>query len=135
SYRVFQRSAGDELIGPDVFVDQPQQHLPSLVGDVILLRVFGGDITKAHRADTDDLRDIRHRVGRELAAAGPRPRTGDILNRLEFFGRKLARTIGTDSFVYGHEVDILALIITGHDRPAVKHQRGDIQADERHDRA
>ncbi len=95
---IFERLAGYDIARTDLACQQSHHHLAGQfaepVADLVGRRRAGG----IRQRKPDRLRDGRHRIGRELGAAGAGRRTSDGLEFVEIFRRYLANGISPDSF-------------------------------------
>ena len=73
---------------------------PARDRDLFLGRVVGRDVVPAHGRDAEHRAGGRHRVGRELAAAGAGARAGVVLDVLELVLGDPAGVIGAERLVH-----------------------------------
>ena len=69
---------------------------PDAPRHVVLLRIAGRHVAAAELGQAEELGRGRHRVGRELAAAGAGPRAGAILDFAQPRVRQLAGAVRAD---------------------------------------
>ena len=89
-------------------------------------------LVQAGRTHTEEVERGRHRVGREVAAAGSGARARNALERMHLAVGDLARGVRANRFEDVLDRHVLAAIAAGCDRPAVEDQPGDVEARERH---
>ena len=98
----------------------------------VLVVVFGRDHRRAAGADPQRLEGAGHRVGGELAAAGAGAGTGDALELVQFLVAHVAGVVGADRLEDVEDGDVAAVPVSGGDRAAVEHHRGDVEPGQRH---
>ena len=134
--RVDQRLFGDDFARTDVRFDHLEDQFARVDRDAILVLVHCRDVRHPHRADAQDFGDHRHRVGGVLPAARARSRTSHVLDLPKLLQRDLPRAVRANRFVDADDSRRLTVDrLARQDRPAVEHQRGHVQPDQRHDRA
>ncbi len=99
-------------------------------------RIGGRDAVQAAGRDAEELERGAHRVGRELAAAGARPRARRVLDLAQLLERDLPGPIRPDRLEDGHHGRVaLPADHAGVDRAVVEGQARQVEARQRHRRA
>ena len=98
------------------------------------LELVGGDHRAAGHGQPEELQRQPHRVGREVARARPGPGTRAALQVVELGALELALAARADRLPDLLDRRPLAAPVPGAHRPAVDHDRGLVQARERHQR-
>ena len=80
---VLERRPGEDLAGPQILGHEAHDDLAGPHRDARLARIDRRHIVEPHRRDAQHLAGHGHRVGGELAAAGPGAGTGDVFQRAQ----------------------------------------------------
>ena len=133
--RVLERGLRDDVARLDAAAHQIHHALARRPRDVGLRRIGGRHAAAAQRRDAEELADDRHRVGRELAAAGARAGARRVLELAQVVvadacrprARRPPRTRPESSPAWPCHWP-------GRDRAAVEHEARHVQPRERHRR-
>ena len=129
---ILQGRARDDLPRPNIFRNQVHHQPPCLLRHNIFVWIKRRDVIGAGRADAEELDRGRHRVRRELAAAGAGARTGALFDLAQLIPGHRAGRHGAHRLEDFLQCDVLSAISTRADRPAVERQSGDVHPDQRH---
>ena len=133
--RVFQRLAGDDIPGPDVFFQQRHHRLTGRLG-IFVARLIGSRRAGGTRqGEADGLGHASHGIGRELAAAGTRTRAGHAFELFQVLIGHVARRVLANPFKdidHGH---VTALELARQNSAAIHEHRRHVQAQHHHHHA
>ena len=130
--RVLERVARDHLARPQVLDEDVQHQLADPLGDGPLVVVFGGHHRRAAGADPEGLEGTGHRVGGELAAAGPGAGARHALQLMQFLVAHVACVVGADRLEDVEDGDVAPVPVAGGDRAAVEDDRRNVEPGQRH---
>ena len=129
---VLERLLGHNVARHDAESQQIDNGFAGATGVGIAAGVDGWRRGGARQAHADGLGDARHGVGSEHAAAGSFTWAGGAFNLVDFFARHGAGRIRTDGFEHGGDVDVLALVYAGENRPVVHEHTRQIETRSSH---
>ena len=129
---VLERLTRDERAWRHVVADELHGEPAGLVGGRLLVAVDRGDPIRAEGRETEEVEDPRHRVRRELAAAGSGAGAGGRLELVQVLGADLARRVGADALVDVADGDLALPVQARRDRAGVEEDGGDVEAPGRH---
>ncbi|GAD53673.1 hypothetical protein MBEHAL_2433 [Halarchaeum acidiphilum MH1-52-1] len=118
-----------------VVLDGVEGDLPGLPGDFEALLALGERGRGAEGRETERLADGGHRVRGEHPTTGARAGTGLVLHLDEFLLGHVAGRDAADALEDVLHRYLAALVVAGHDRPAVEEHRGKVGADGGHHHA
>src|SRR2546422_558053 len=131
--RVLERPLGDELARPHALLQEVHHELAGLERDLLLARVHGRHVVEPHRRDPEHLEGGRHRVGRELAAAGAPSRARPAFDRAELLRVDLAGVERADRLEDVLNGEPAAFVLAVEDRAAIEHDARKIEPRHGHD--
>src|SRR5579883_3042219 len=132
---VLDRIARDDLLWLGIATNEFHDHASGLAGYFEFLGIERRNAVETHRRDAEKLRNRRHRVGGELAAAGARTGTGMVFYVAEFGVVHLAAPMRAHGFEDVLNRYVMTLEFTGSNGATVNHQAGNVQPSKRHDGA
>ena len=132
---VLERLQGDDVARTDVSGEQFHHHLAGGHAKPVADLVRRGRAGRIGQSQPDRFGDGRHRVGRELRAAGAGRGAGDALELVEILARHVADRMLADRLEEVLHRDLLAAEIARQDRAAVDEDRGHVEAQHRHHHA
>ncbi len=133
--RVLEGGAGHDLSGADTPLEEADHGAPRLVGGVVAAAVDGRRRGAGGERHPERLADRGHRVGGEHPRTGALAGTGVALDLVEGLVVDLPRGVRPDRLEDAHDVEGLALPVTGQDRAGVDEHHRQVEARRRHEHA
>ncbi len=130
--RVLERLLREDIARPEPLLEGLHHRTASLIGNVALARRHRRNAGRAFRRDPHDLHDRRHRVGCVLAAARARARARRQLQILQLLVRHLTGGVFADRLENVLDRHVHALVLAGHDRPAIEQHRRNVHPRQAH---
>src|SRR5439155_18047516 len=122
----------DDLARAKITSQQLHNQLPTTVRHLLFTWVGRWHTSAAHGGDAEHLKGNGHSIRRKLPAAGPGTRTGMALQVVEFRRSHFPSRIRPYTFKHVLNGHISALKPPRHNRAAIEHEGGDIEARQAH---
>ena len=132
--RVLECLPRDDRRRSRVVADQIEHKPSRLLRGRRLRGVERGNVVRARGADPEELEQRRHRVRRELAAAGASAWTGDALELVDVGGAHLPHRVRSHRLEHVLDRHVATPEPARRDRASVEHESWEVEARERHHR-
>ena len=130
--RVVERGARENIARTNIAFECFKYERADIARNLFFARVNGGNAVRAERRESDNFHHRRHRVRGVLSAARAGSGTNDLFKFVQLLFRHFACRDHANRFINRTDRVILTAPMSGHNRPAVQHESGNVQTRERH---